>query len=107
MKALAGVNGWGYKDLTYEYIYRYISKYMGKPMTIQPEDNSRLESLKKSLRARSKVEVLRMALSALEDEIRQKERRERLVRAARLVARERERVNREFQKHSRLRRIDD
>ena len=56
-------------------------------MTIQPEDNNRIESLKKSLKAHSKVEVLRMALSSLEEHLRRNKRRERLVRAAHLVVR--------------------
>lgn len=75
-------------------------------MTIQPEDNNRLESLKKTLKAHSKVEVLRIALFSLEEQLHQKERRERLVRAARLVAKESSRINREFQKHSLLKRTD-
>lgn len=76
-------------------------------MTIQPEDNNRLESLKKTLKAHSKVEVLRKALSSLEEQLRQKERRDRLARASRLVAKESARVNREFAKYSLLKRIDD
>jgi len=75
---------------------------MGKPLTIQLEDDKRLEALKGPLGARTKVEVLRRALDSLEEKLRRHARAARWMRAARLVAGESARVNKEFQKHSHL-----
>lgn len=75
---------------------------MGKPLTIQLEDDRRLKSLKKSLGAKSKVDALRQALDTLEERLRANKRMERLAAAARLVARESSKINREFQAGSLL-----
>ena len=73
---------------------------MGIPFTNQPQENVRLETLKRALKAKSKVEVLRQGLSFLEEMLRRQKRIQRWQRAAKLVAKQSARVNREFQKHS-------
>ncbi len=75
---------------------------MGKPLMIQIEDDQRLESLKKSLGASSKVDVLRTALSSLERELQRKKRVEQWMKAVRIVSKQSAQVNKEFQKHSLL-----
>lgn len=75
---------------------------MGLPLTIQEDDDRRLEDLKTFLGVRTKVDVLRKALEALEAEKKQRMRLERIKKAARLVAKESRHVNQEFQAHSRL-----
>lgn len=75
---------------------------MGQPLTIQPDDDRRLESLKKTLGARSKVEVLRRALDSLEENLLREKRLKRWNRAARLVADQSAAINREFQTKSLL-----
>lgn len=75
---------------------------MGMPLTIQEEDNQRLQSLKGFLGTRTKVDVLRKALDVLEAEKHRQLKTERLKRAARLVSGESRRVNKEFQASSRL-----
>ncbi len=78
---------------------------MGKPLMLQERDAERIESLKKRLGARTKIEVVRSALDLLE---RDAERAERVVRwrkAVKAAARESRAVLREFRPHSRLKRI--
>ena len=78
---------------------------MGKPLMLQEQDAERIESLKKRLGARTKIEVVRSALDLLE---RDAERAERVVRwrkAVKAAARESRAVLREFRPHSRLKRI--
>ena len=73
---------------------------------LQEADAERIESLKKRLRARTKIEVVRSALDLLE---RQAERAERVAkwrRVAGVVARESRAALRDFRPHSRLRRLD-
>jgi hypothetical protein len=72
---------------------------------LQEQDAERIESLKKRLGARTKIEVVRSALDLLE---RDAERAERVVRwrkAVKAAARESRAVLREFRPHSRLKRI--
>jgi hypothetical protein len=78
---------------------------MGKPLTIQNEDDRRLLSLKRPLGAKSKVEVLRRGLDLLERELSRQDRVKRWKRAAELVAAQSARVHRNFQKQSRLKKI--
>jgi hypothetical protein len=78
---------------------------MGKPLMLQEADAERIESLKKRLGARTKIEVVRSALDLLE---RDAERAERVAKwrvAAGLVARESRAVLRDFRAQSRLRRL--
>jgi hypothetical protein len=64
------------------------------------------ESLKKRLRARTKMEVVRSALDLLERDAERAERVAKWRKAAGVVARQSRIALREFRPHSRLRRID-
>lgn len=79
---------------------------MGKPLTIQEEDDERIEILKAKLNAKSKIDVIRQALTVLEEEIQYNERIARWGRAVQQVKRTSSKVNREFQAHSRLKRAE-
>ena len=79
---------------------------MGKPLMLQDADAERIETLKKRLGARTKIEVVRSALGLLERDADRIQRVARWQKAARLVAAESRRVSREFQRHTRLRRLD-
>jgi len=78
---------------------------MGKPLMLQDADAERIETLKKRLGARTKVDVVRSALDLLERESERVARVARWRRAARVVAAESRKVSREFQRHSRLGRL--
>jgi len=79
---------------------------MGKPLMLQEADAQRIETLKKRLGARTKIDVVRSALDLLERDAERIERVARWRRAAGLVAAESRKIWREFQGHSRLRRLD-
>lgn len=79
---------------------------MGKPLMLQEADAARIESLKKRLRARTKIEIVRSALDLLERDAERAARIARWRRAARIVAPQSRAILREFQRHTRLRRID-
>lgn len=79
---------------------------MGKPLMLQEADHARIESLKKRLRARTKIEVVRSALDLLERDAERAERVTKWRRAAGLVTRESRAALRDFRRHSRLRRLD-
>jgi hypothetical protein len=79
---------------------------MGKPLMLQEADAARIEMLKKRVGARTKIEVVRSALDLLERSAEREERMARWRRAAKMVARESRTVLREFQRHSRLPRLD-
>ena len=79
---------------------------MGKPLMLQEADAERIETLKKRLDARTKIDVVRLALDLLERDAEKAERVARWRKAARLVGSESRKVLREFQRHSRLRRLD-
>ena len=79
---------------------------MGKPLMLQEADADRIEALKKRLGARTKIQVVRSALDLLERDAERVERVARWRKAVRLVQPESRRVLREFQRHSRLRRLD-
>ena len=78
---------------------------MGKPLMLQEADAERIETLKKRLGARTKIDVVRSALDLLERDAENRERVVRWRRAARMVATESRKVSREFQRHSRLGRL--
>jgi len=78
---------------------------MGKPLMLQDADADRIESLKKRLGARTKIDVVRSALDLLERNAERAERVARWRKAARMVARESHKVSRDFQRHSRLGRL--
>ena len=79
---------------------------MGKPLMLQEADAERIETLKKRLDARTKIDVVRLALDLLERDAEKAERVARWRKAARMVGRESRKVLRDFQRHSRLRRLD-
>lgn len=79
---------------------------MGKPLMLQEADDARIESLKKRLRARTKIAVVRSALDLLERDAERAERVTKWRRVAGLVARESRAAQRDFRRHSRLRRLD-
>jgi hypothetical protein len=79
---------------------------MGKPLMLQEADAERIETLKKRLGARTKIDVVRSALDLLERDAEKTERVVRWRKAARIVAAESRKVSRELQRHSRLGRLD-
>jgi hypothetical protein len=79
---------------------------MGKPLMLQEADAERIETLKRRLGARTKIDVVRSALDLLELDAEKRERVARWRRAATMVAAESRKVSREFQRHSRLGRLD-
>jgi hypothetical protein len=78
---------------------------MGKPLMLQAADAERIETLKKRLDARTKIDVVRLALDLLERDAERAERVTRWRKAAKMVADGSQQVLREFQRHSRLRRL--
>ena len=79
---------------------------MGKLLMLQEADAERIETLKKRLGARTKIDVVRSALDLLEREAEKRDRVSRWKRAAKMVAAESRKVSLEFQRHSRLGRLD-
>ncbi len=75
---------------------------MGVPLMIQEKDNQRIEHLKKDLGIHKKIDVVRAALLLLEKEAERIKRAKRWKRAAALVAASSHKVNKEFQRHSRI-----
>lgn len=73
---------------------------------IREEDDQRLEGLKKAVGAKTKVQVLRDALDALERNLERDRRIQRWKRSAALVRGESAKVNKEFQPRSRLKSYD-
>lgn len=78
---------------------------MGKPFTIQENDDDRLKALQIPLGAKTKVEVLRRALDSLEENINKQKRISQWERGVKLVLKQSSRVNKEFQKHSLLKKV--
>jgi len=79
---------------------------MGKPLMLQEADADRIETLKKRLGARTKIQIVRSALDLLERDAERAERVARWRRAVKVVAPESQRVLRGFQRQSRLHRFD-
>lgn len=79
---------------------------MGKPLMLQDADAERIESLKKRLHARTKIEVVRSALDLLERDAERAERVAKWHKAVGVAVRESRAVLRDFRPHSRLRRLD-
>lgn len=79
---------------------------MGVPLMLQEDDARRIESLKKRIGVRTKVDVVRAGLDMLERAAERTERIRRWERAVRLVGSESRRALRDFQSHSRLARVD-
>lgn len=79
---------------------------MGKPLMLQEDDAERIESLKKRLGARTKIDVVRSALDLLERDAERAERVAQWRKAVRRVVPESRAALRDFRAHSRLRRLD-
>lgn len=77
---------------------------MGKLLMLKVEDDKRLEKLRKVLKIKSKVQVLRDALSLLEERVQKTERIERWKKSVELAAPSSAEINQDFQKHTRLKR---
>ena len=78
---------------------------MGKPLMIQPEDDTRIESLKEKTGAKSKVDVVRAALTLLEADVKRFERIKRWEKAARVVGKSGLEVLKEFQTAERFKNL--
>lgn len=79
---------------------------MGVPLMLQEADARRIEALKKSLGARSKVEVVRTALDLLERQAERAERVQRWERAVAVARAESRRALKDFRPHTRLERTE-
>ena len=79
---------------------------MGKPLMLQEADADRIETLKKRLGARTKIQVVRSALDLLERDAERADRVARWRKAVKVVTPESQKVMRGFQRYSRLRRLD-
>ena len=79
---------------------------MGRPLMLQEADAERIESLKKRLGARTKIDVVRSALDLLERDAERIERVAKWRKAVGVVAGESRAALRDFRPYSRLRRLD-
>jgi len=70
---------------------------MGKPFTIQIEDEEKIEALKTKMGAKTKTEVVRKALEVLEADLQRKQKIQRWMRAAKIVADSDSEIMQEFQ----------
>ncbi len=75
---------------------------MGIPLMIQESDNIRIEHLKKDFGIHKKIDVIRAGLTLLEKEAQRLKKIKRWKHAAQLAAKSSQAVNKELQKHSRL-----
>lgn len=77
---------------------------MGKPLTIQIEDDERIDRLKSPLKVKTKIDVIRKALDLLEDKILREQKIKRWSKVVQAVVGQSLKVNHEFQKYSLLKR---
>lgn len=78
---------------------------MGKPLMIQEDDENRIENLKEKMGAKTKIEVVRTALSLLEDSVSKAERIKRWQKAAKIVGSSGLKVLKEFKTSSRFKKL--
>lgn len=78
---------------------------MGIPLMIQEKDNERIEHLKKILGLHKKIDIIRAGLLSLEKEVERMKKIKRWKQAAKLVAKNSYRINKEFQPHSRIKSV--
>jgi hypothetical protein len=78
---------------------------MGKPLMIQEADDSRIEILKEKIGAKTKIDVVRTALTLLEEDVSRAERVKRWERAARIVGKSGMSVLKEFQTKNRFKNL--
>lgn len=79
---------------------------MKRPLLLSDRDVDRIDYLRKRLRLRSDVGVVRRALGLLESNLDKAERDQRWEAAVKLVRGESRRTLRQFQRHSRLTRLE-
>lgn len=79
---------------------------MGKPLMLQEADAARIESLKKRLHVRTKIEVVRSALDLLERDAERTDRIAKWNKAVGVAVRESRTALRDFHPHNRLRQLD-
>ena len=75
---------------------------MSKLLTIQDKDRNRIEHLMKELHIKKQIDIVRAGLDLLEKEAERTKQINQWKRAASAVAKNSRDVNKEFQKHSRL-----
>lgn len=75
---------------------------MGIPLMIQKTDNNKIEYLKKELHIHKKIDVIRAGLLLLEKEAQRLQKIKRWKKAAKLVAKNSQEINKQFQSHSRI-----
>ncbi|MFZ4403905.1 MAG: hypothetical protein ACOYOK_07365 [Pseudobdellovibrionaceae bacterium] len=78
---------------------------MGRPLMIQPEDDSRIEKLKQQTGAKSKVDVVRAALTLLEVDVSKAQRIKRWERAAKIIGSSGLEVLKDFQTKDRFKKL--
>ena len=78
---------------------------MGRPLTIQNEDDLKIESLKKQLGLKTKIEVVRSALNLLEAEANRQTRIKRWRKAAKIVGGSGLEIVKEFSNPNRFKNI--
>ena len=78
---------------------------MGKPLMIQLEDDSRIEAIKEQTGVKTKIEVVRRALSLLEEQLARQKRIQRWEKAARIVGGSGKEVLKDFSKKSRFKKL--
>ena len=77
---------------------------MGKPLMVQSGDFLRIEALRGRLGIDTKIDVVRAGLDLLEREADRLQRIQQWKKAANAVSASSKEINREFRKHSRLKR---
>lgn len=75
---------------------------MSKLLTIQDKDRERIEKLMKEMNIKKQIDVLRAGLDLLEKEAARIRQINRWKQAAKAVCENSRKINKEFQKHSRL-----
>ena len=78
---------------------------MGKPLMIHEDDDKRIESLKIMTGAKSKVDVVRSALSLLENDVKRQARVNRWKKAASIVGNSGLDVLKDFQTTERFKKL--
>ena len=70
---------------------------MSRSLMMQDEDNERIENLKRQLHIDKKIDVVRAALDLLEKEAKQQQKIKRWKQAAKLVAKNSEKIKRNLE----------
>lgn len=78
---------------------------MSKLLIIQDKDRERIEHLMRDLRIKKQIDVIRAGLGLLEQQVLRVRKIKCWKQAAKAVAENSQSINKEFQKHSRLKKI--